>query len=75
MDVDEIHASKPGCCFIWEFFGQKGFLCLEDFFPTGIGCDCAFNSLILTFVCVLLNQTVPYKKQQDLYFWFFYKVV
>lgn len=64
MDVDETHGSKPGRCFIWEFFELKGFLCLEDFFPTGIGCGCAFNSWILIFVCVLLNQTIRYENNK-----------
>lgn len=41
-----------------SFLGGKGFCVWKIFSPTGRGCGYAFNSLILIFVCVLLNQTI-----------------
>lgn len=48
-----------------SFLAGKDFCVRKIFFsPTGIGCGYAFNGLILIFVCVLLNQTIPYKNNK-----------
>lgn len=47
-----------------SFLGGKGFCVWKIFFPAGIDCGYAFDSLILIFVCVLLNQTIPYENNK-----------
>lgn len=57
-------ALNQGVVLVGAFLEQEGFLFGEIFFPTEINCRYVFNSFICIFVCVWLNQIIPYKNNK-----------